>query len=139
MNYESTNQLSPQQFKRRFGVRRPTFKHMLKALQKQLPSKFGLGRQPKPGLEDRMLVALDYWREYRTYFHISTNWAVSESTVCRTMHWVEDRLMRSDLFRLPDKKHLAKGFGRPEVGGFCISTQIVHSRHRPILHSFAIM
>ncbi len=115
MNYESANQLSPQQFKRRFGVLRSTFKQRVKALQNQSPSKSGRGRQPKLCLEERVLVALEYWREYRTYFHISTDGAVSESTVSRIVHWVEDSLMRSGLFRLSGKKRLVQGFGRPEV------------------------
>lgn len=64
----------------------------------------------------QVLVALEYWREYRTYFHISTDWQVSESTICRTVHRVEDALMQSGLFRLPGKKRLFKGFGpRPEM------------------------
>ncbi|MGK7908784.1 MAG: IS5/IS1182 family transposase, partial [Synechococcus sp.] len=69
MNNESTQQLSPQQFKRRFGVRRSTFEQVLKALQKQLPPNPGRGRKPKLCLEERVMVSLEYWREYRTYFH----------------------------------------------------------------------
>ena len=115
MNYEATQPLSPQQFKRRFGVRRSTFEQMLKALQKQLPPNPGRGRKPKLCLEERVMVSLEYWREYRTYFHISTDYSVSEATICRTVHWVEEHLMGSGLFRLPGKKRLAKGFGRPEV------------------------
>ena len=34
-------------------------------------------------LEEQVLVALEYWREYRTYFHRGTNWGVSGSTICR--------------------------------------------------------
>ena len=115
MNYESAKQLRPEWFKRRFGVRLSTFKRMVKALQSQQPAKPRRGRKPKLCLEDRLLVALEYWREYRTYFHIATNWGVAESTVCRIVHWVEDCLMRSGLFRLPGKKQLVQGFGRPEV------------------------
>ncbi len=115
MNCESAKQLRPQQFKRRFGVLRSTFNHMVNALQTQLPSTAGRGRKPKLCLEGQVLVALEYWREYRTYFHIGTDWEVSESTVCRIVHWVEDSLMRSGLFRLPGKKRLVQGFGRPEV------------------------
>jgi DDE superfamily endonuclease/Helix-turn-helix of DDE superfamily endonuclease len=63
----------------------------------------------------QVLVTLEYWREYRTYFHISTDWGVSEATVCRTVHRVEDALMKSGKFHLPGKKHLCKGFGRPQV------------------------
>ena len=115
MNYESAKQLRPEWFKRRFGVRLSTFKRMVKALQSQQPAKPRRGRKPKLCLEDRLLVALEYWREYRTYFHIATNWGVAESTVCRIVHGVEDCLMRSGLFRLPGKKQLVQGFGRPEV------------------------
>lgn len=63
-----------------------------------------------------MLVTLEYWREYRTYFHISTDWGVSESTICRTVHRIENALIKSAHFRLPGKKRLFKGFGvRPPV------------------------
>ena len=58
MNYKSAYQLRPQQLKRRFGGLRSTFKHMVKALQKQLPSKPGRGRQPKLCLEERVLANL---------------------------------------------------------------------------------
>jgi Helix-turn-helix of DDE superfamily endonuclease len=34
-------------------------------------------------LEDQALVCLNYWREYRTYFHIASDWEVSEATICR--------------------------------------------------------
>ncbi len=115
MNYESAQRLIPKSFKRRFGVCRPTFKRMVKALKEQLPKLSGRGRKPSLCLEERVLVALEYWREYRTYFHISTDWGVSELSVCRIVHWVEDTLMRSGLFRLPGKKRLVQGFGRPEV------------------------
>ena len=66
------------------------------------------GAKPKLELEDRVLVTLEYWREYRTYFHIGTDWGVSESTVCRIVHWVEDTVMHSGRFRLPGKKHGAR-------------------------------
>ena len=39
----------------------------------------------------------------------------SESTICRAVHRVENVLMASGLFRLPGKKQLIRGFGRPEV------------------------
>lgn len=73
------------------------------------------GAKPKLELEDRVLVALEYWREYRTYFHIGSSWGISESTVCRIVHWVEDSLMHSRRFRLPGKRQLVRGFGKPRV------------------------
>lgn len=69
----------------------------------------------KLGIEDRVLVTLEYWREYRAYFHIASSWGISESSVCRIVHWVEDALMGSDRFRLPGKRQLVRGFAQPEA------------------------
>jgi DDE superfamily endonuclease/Helix-turn-helix of DDE superfamily endonuclease len=66
-------------------------------------------------VEEEILVTLEYWREYRTYFHISTDWGVSESTVCRIVHRVGHGLLDSGRFRLPGKKRLVQGFDPPEV------------------------
>ena len=51
-------------------------------------------------------MTLMYWREYRTEFHIGLSYAVSESTVCRTIRKVEDALIKSEQFHLPGKKVL---------------------------------
>ena len=115
MNSTIAQTLSPEHFKRRFGVQRDTFKEMLKVLQPLWRPIAIRGAKPKLTLADKVLVALEYWREYRTYFHIGSSWGVSESTVCRMVHWVEDHLMRCGRFRLPGKKQLLKGFGRPEI------------------------
>jgi hypothetical protein len=92
-------------FKRLTGVLPATFLDMCDALEKHLPSG---GRTPKLCLQDRLLLTLMYWREYRTQLHIAQTYGVSESTVCRTIEAVEDALMRSGSFRLPGKKALIK-------------------------------
>ena len=115
MNYTIARTLSSEHFKRRFGIHRETFKQMVKALKPQWRPAPQPGTKPKLELEDRVLVALEYWREYRTYFHIGSSWGISEATVCRIVHWVEDQLMGSGCFRLPGKKRLLQGFGRPKV------------------------
>ena len=115
MNYEASQALSHSQFKRRFGVQIATFKRMIKGLRPELPLERVRGRLHKLSVENQILVALEYWREYRTYFHISTDWVVSESTICRIVHRVETDLMASGLFRIPGKKRLAQGFGQYEM------------------------
>lgn len=115
MNYTIAQTLSADQFKRRFGIQRETFNAMLKALKPEWRVSPKPGTKPKLDLDDRVLVALEYWREYRTYFHIGSSWGISESTVCRIVHWVEDTLMRSRRFRLPGKGQLVRGFGTPTV------------------------
>lgn len=62
-----------------------------------------------------MLVVLEYWREYRTQFHIATSWGLSESAVCRLISLVERLLINSGSFRLPGKKQLYQNAGSWEV------------------------
>jgi hypothetical protein len=103
MYYETIKQLKDSDFKRLTGVQRETFDLMLKVVEKSLRD---FGRPTKLNRADQLLMALMYWREYRTEFHIAQSYGVSEATVCRTIHKVEDALMRSKKFRLPGKKAL---------------------------------
>lgn len=115
MDYTIAQSLSHKHFKRRFGVTRRVFKHMLATLTPAWRPVPMPGARPKLDLAERVLVTLEYWREYRTYFHVATSWGVSESTVCRIVHWVEATLICSQRFHLPGKKALLRGFGRPDV------------------------
>ena len=112
-------------FKRLTGVRLATFHEMCQALKTHLPVR---GRKPKPSVEDRLLLTLMYWREYRPYVHIAhvhiahvhiahvhiahvhiaQTYGLSESAVCRTVHAIETALLRSGQFTLPGKKALTK-------------------------------
>ena len=103
MNYETIKQLKVSDFKRLTGVQRETFDLMLKVVEKGLRD---FGRPTKLSRADQLLMTLMYWREYRTEFHIAQSYGVSEATVCRTIHKVEDALVRSKKFRLPGRKAL---------------------------------
>jgi len=103
MRYETIQHLKDTDFKRLTGVERETFGEMLKIVEKELGH---FGRPPKLSRADQLLLTLMYWREYRTEFHIAQSYGVSEATVCRTIHKVEDALVRSKKFRLPGKKAL---------------------------------
>lgn len=49
---------------------------------------------------------MEYWREYRTQFHIGQSWGIHGTTVGRIVRKIEDSLMQSGEFRLPGKKAL---------------------------------
>jgi len=51
-------------------------------------------------------MTLEYWREYRTYFHVGQSWGVDESTAYRTIRKIENILIGSRAFTLPGKKQL---------------------------------
>ena len=98
--------LSPTKFKRKLGVRRATFEKMLKVLQAREAQKKKRGRTPALCLADQLVLALSFWREYRTHFHLSEDWGVDESTVRRTIERVENALVKSGEFSLPGRKAL---------------------------------
>jgi hypothetical protein len=103
MRYETVQKLKDGEFKRLTGVQRSTFEKMLEVVEKGLRE---FGRPPKLSRADQLLMTLMYWREYRTEFHISQTYGVSEATVCRTIKKVEDVLIQSKQFHLPGKKVL---------------------------------
>lgn len=106
MTYEQLKDLKPGDFKRACGVSPQTFEKMWHVLREHEQRKIKPGRPPKLSLENQLLMALQYWREYRTYFHIGLSWGVAESVVCRTVQRTENVLIKSKAFHLPGKKQL---------------------------------
>jgi hypothetical protein len=109
MRYDTVKKLSGEDFRRLAGVMPKTFGAMLCVLHLAEEKKHAQGgSEAKLPLEDRLLMALEYWREYRTYFHVSHSYGVSESSCWKTIRWIEDILIKSQRFRLPGKKVLLK-------------------------------
>lgn len=115
MQYEQTKRLSNREFKRLVGVQRHTFNEIVNVLQDAASHRQTRGCSKKLCLEDQALVCLTYWREYRTYFHIASDWQLSEATICRTVHWVENVLVSSGRFRLGGKKSLLTPSKKPKT------------------------
>ena len=107
MSYEQIKDLRPALFKRYCGVKPETFQKMVAAVACHLArARIKTGRPPKLSLEDQVLMTLEHWREYRTFFHIARSWGVHEASVWRTIRRVEDILTKSKAFTLPGKKRL---------------------------------
>jgi hypothetical protein len=107
MSYAQIKDLRPTDFKRYCGVEPETFKRMVELVSNHLRKKRRkAGRPPKLSVEDQVLLTLEYWREYRTLFHLATSWGLHESNVCRVIRRVEDILTKSRAFKLPGKKKL---------------------------------
>jgi len=109
MKYEMLKTYSDAKFRRITGVKRTTFDKMteiLKNAEKKRRAKGG----PKPQLtvENMLLAAFEYWREYRTYAHIAVGFGLSESQIFRIIKWAEDVLVKNGTFSLPGKKELLK-------------------------------
>ena len=109
MKYEGIKRLEKEKFRRLTGVKRGTFDKMLSILSEaEKKKKAKGGRKSKLTLENRLLMALEYIREYRTYFHVSQSYGVSESTCYETVKWIENTLIKHPDFALPGRKALLK-------------------------------
>jgi hypothetical protein len=108
MLYQDLPGLSAAEFKRLCGVSRETFGKMVEVLRPHLERQGKRGGQNKLSVEDQLLVALEYWREYRSQFHIATSWGLHETTVGRIIRKVEDILVKCGQFRLPSQRQLYK-------------------------------
>lgn len=116
MKYEQIRNLSDESFRRLTGIKRQTFEKIVKILvEDDRNKKIKGGRKNKLSLENQLLMALEYIREYRTYFHISKSYGVSESTAYKTVRWVEDTLIKHPDFALPGRKALLKSDMEYEV------------------------
>ena len=106
MSYREIEFLSDGEFKRLCGVSRKTFSAMVEVVRPALDRRGRKGGQAKLSVEDQLLVALEYWREYRSQFHIGVSWGLHETTVGRIVRKVEDLLVRCGKFRLPSQRQL---------------------------------
>ncbi len=116
MDWEVVKILSEEDFRRLTGVKRQTFEQMIQILRASRKEKLAKGGPaPKLKIEQILLMTLEYLREYRTYFHISKNYGVSESYAYKLIRWSEDTLIKSKLFTLPGRKALTKSEVEYEV------------------------
>ena len=116
MGFEKIRDLDDEKFRRLTGIKKNTFSEMIKILEEAEHKKRRLGGcQSKVSLENQLFMALEYLREYRTYFHISQSYNLSESACYRIIKWVEDTLIKSRKFSLPGRKELLKSDNDIEV------------------------
>lgn len=116
MKYDQIKDLDEEKFRRLTGIKRSTFDKMQVILRDaDLQKKAKGGRKNKLSIADQLLMTLEYLREYRTYFHISKSYGISESSTYKTIKWVEDTLIKHPDFSLPGRKALLKSDMEYEV------------------------
>lgn len=109
MRYNKLQKYDDEEFRRLTGIKRQTFTKIVQILEDAEASKKSRGGKPNTlSLEDRLLMTLEYLREYRTYFHVAASYGISESSCYRNIRWIEDILIKHPDFRLPGRKELLK-------------------------------
>jgi len=116
MKFEKIKHYPDGLFRRITGIKRKTFDKMVEIVQEAEKIKKARGGRPNNLLlEDRILMALEYLREYRTYAHIAASYGLSESNVFENIRWIEDTLIKNKDFSLPGRKALAKNDTEYEI------------------------
>lgn len=109
MKFENLKKMSEQNFRRLTGVKRKTFNRMIELVREADEAKKKKGGRPHNlTVETRILMALEYLREYRTYAHIAVSYGLSESNTFENIRAIENVLIKCPDFRLPGKKALKK-------------------------------
>lgn len=109
MKFENLKNISESQFRRVAGVKRQTFDKMVEIVSGAEKIKKAKGGRPNNlSVENRVLMTLEYLREYRTYLHIAASYGLSESNTFENIRWIEDVLVQSKEFKLPGRKALTK-------------------------------
>ena len=104
-NEERIKNLKEDEYQELFGIKKPTFDKMLEILQaKHIELHKKGGRKPKLSVLDKLIIMLTYYRDYRTMNNIAFDYGVVKSTICDTVKWVENVLVKDGSFSLPKKR-----------------------------------
>ena len=114
IRWTTTKKFTDEQFKRLVGVKRKTIEQNVTSAKKiaaNEPKKVSgkkRGSKEKFSWYDKVLMLLIYYREYRTFAHISADYEISEAQCWRIITTLERWLIKSELFHLPGKKKLTQ-------------------------------
>ena len=88
-------------------MKKETFDKMLEILEADYQKKhLQGGRPPKLSVLDKLIIMLEYYKEYWVMECIAFDYGARKSTICDATHWVEETLIKSGQFHLPSKREL---------------------------------
>jgi hypothetical protein len=123
--YKKIEKLKATEFKLITGVTREIFQNMLEVLRRKYAEEHEQGGQPGLSIELRLTLALEYWREYRSFRHMANDHQISKSMINRAVLWVEDTLSESEEFKLIELKERfkPKEGNEPEIEAVLIDVE----------------
>jgi hypothetical protein len=95
-------------FKLLTGVTKTLFNEMLNTLKEEYSSIHRKGGKPGLDIGLKLVIALEYWREYRGMRQMAFDYDIPLSTLCESILWVENNLSKSPKFQLEDIKNKFK-------------------------------
>ena len=113
------------------GVTKVVFMQMLEVLIREY-NKIHQTKGGNPNGIDvglKLVIALEYWREYRTMRHMAFDYNMPLSTLCNCITWVEDILSQSEEFKIVELK---EKFKQREDDGDPIRVVLIDVEEQPI-------
>ena len=114
--YEKIRKLNDKEFKLITGVTREAFAKMAETLREKYAEDHIQGGQPGLAVELRLTLALEYWREYRSFRHMANGHQINKTTINDAVIWVENTLSGSEEFKIKDIKERFKPGEESEIG-----------------------
>ena len=106
-NEKRIKELKEKDYQKYFGVTKATFDKMLEILEDADRYKRRKGGRPSVlSVLDKLVIMLQYYREYRTMDNIAFDYQTNKSTVYYAIKWAEDTLIKNKTFHLPSRKKL---------------------------------
>ena len=97
--------MKDEQYRRLFGFTKKTMNEMVEILREAYIAKHTRrGRHSKLAVDEMLMMACKYWKEYVTYLLLSPEYGIAESSAHDILVWVENVLIKSGRFALPGKK-----------------------------------
>ena len=121
--YEKIKKLKDNEFKLITGVTGDVFNAMLDVLSKKHKDEHMRGGQHGLPVELRLTLALEYWREYRSFRHMANDHQIGKSTINEAVLWVEDVLSESEKFKLKDLKERFKPDSKNTIEAILIDVE----------------
>ena len=94
-NEEKISKLKEEEYQKYFGVKKEIFEKMLEVLNDEYAEKHKKGGRPSVlSVLDKLVVMLQYYREYRTMDNIAFDYNTNKSTVYYAITWAEETLVK---------------------------------------------
>ena len=106
--WEHIKKLPEHEFRRLTGVTRKSFRLLVETVIQAETTKKKSGKPYSLTPENRVLLCLEYLRDYPTFLRLGANWGVHESTAKRIQNRVEDILLKNPILHVAGKKRLTR-------------------------------
>ncbi len=124
--------MPPSKYKEIFGIEKHVFDRLLRLLEAAdaFQRKSNAGRKCGLSILDKLVITLQYWREYRTYRHIAFDYGVGKSTIGEAVIWVENTIIESGLCNLRSARELRENTSKIKIAIVDVTEQEIERPKR---------